>query len=215
MPDEHVADVAPLVLRELGHEPLLDGGDRCVFGGEGEAFAEAVDVGVDDEAGVDVEGVAEDDVGGFSRDAAEGEKLVHGLRDLAFEVLHERGHGGVDGLGFVTKEADGFDVGFDLVGRRSGEGGGRGEGFEKRGRDFVDGDIGGLCGENGGDEQLVRRGVVEFADGVWVMRVQGGEEFFGTSAALGGDAREFDGDQGLAGRLACGVGDGLGGHGQA
>ena len=174
VPDEHVAYVAPLVLRELSHQPLLDGGDGCVFGGEGEAFAEAVDVGVDDEAGVDVEGVAEDDVGGFSRNAAEGEKLVHGLRHLALEVLHERGHGGVDGLGFVAKEADGFDVGFDLVRHRRGEGGGRGEGFEKRGRDFVDGDVGGLCRENGGDEQLVRRGVIEFTDGVWVMRVQGG-----------------------------------------
>ena len=78
---------------ECGHEFSFDGLDGVVFFGEGVAASEALDVGVYDEADVDVEGVAQDDVCGFSCDAFEFEEFVHGLRDLAGVLCADIGHG--------------------------------------------------------------------------------------------------------------------------
>lgn len=114
--DEEVGELAPGVLGELGDEVAFDHGDGGVLGGEVEAFGETFDVGIDDDAGVETEGVAEDDVGGFAGDAAEGEEFFHRARDVATEALADGGHGFVDGEGFVSEEAERLDEGLDLRG---------------------------------------------------------------------------------------------------
>ena len=80
-------------MRSRGNASLssFDGLTESFFG-EGVAASEALDVGVYDEADVDVKGVAQDDVGGFSCDAFEFEEFVHGLRDLAGVLCADIGH---------------------------------------------------------------------------------------------------------------------------
>ncbi len=114
--DEQVGELAPGVLGELGDEVAFDHRDGCVLGCEVEAFGDSFDVGVDDDAGVDAEGVSEDDVGGFAGDSSEGEEFFHRARDLAAEALADGGHGLVDGEGFVAEEAEGLDEGLDFSG---------------------------------------------------------------------------------------------------
>lgn len=174
--DEEVREEAPGIPWEELHEALLDFGDAGVRGREGEAACEALDVGVDNNAVVDVEAVAEDDVGGLAGDAAEGEELLHGARNLAAEAIADRGHGFVDGAGLVAEEADRFDVGLDLLGRSGGVRGGRGESGEERGRDLVHADIGRLGREDRGDEKLVRIRKGELAVRVGVLGAERGQQ---------------------------------------
>lgn len=67
VPDEEVAQEGPAVAGEKRHEFAFDG-DRVGLAGEPQAACDTLDVGIDDEAGIDTEGVAEDDVGGFAPD---------------------------------------------------------------------------------------------------------------------------------------------------
>ena len=103
----------------------------------------------------------------------------------------------MDGLCFVAVEADGSDVGFDVLRRRARVIGWGREGCEERWCCFVDRDVGGLCAQDGRDEEFVRGGVVEFAVCVW-------EGFFerfgelGCAVLLGrGDLWEREGEVGV------------------
>lgn len=84
--DELVGELDPTAFGDDGLEVLLDG-DGVGAGGELEASGEAENVGVDDDAGGDAVPGAEDDVGGFARDAGELEHLVHGVGDFAGEFF--------------------------------------------------------------------------------------------------------------------------------
>jgi len=54
-----------------------------------------------------VEGVAQDDVGGFAADAGEVEELLHGLRDLALVFFDKRFGHGLDVLRLVAIKTGG------------------------------------------------------------------------------------------------------------
>lgn len=110
--DEFVGELDPAVLRDDVHEVLLDF-DGVGVGGELEAAREAEHVGVDDDAGGDAVPGAEDDVGGFARDAGQLEHLVHSFGDFALEFFDEDAGGADDALGFVAEEACGVDDLFD------------------------------------------------------------------------------------------------------
>lgn len=110
--DELVGELNPAVFGDDLFEVLLDF-DGLGVGGELEAAAEAEDVRVDDDAGGDAVPGAEDDVGGFARDAGKFEHLVHGLGDLAVELVDENSGGADDALRFVAVEAGGLDEFFD------------------------------------------------------------------------------------------------------
>ncbi len=97
--DQLVREEGPFGLGDEFHEVLFDFDGIGVFG-EVEAEGEAGDVGIDDDADVLVEGVAEDDVGGFSADAAELGEFVHGVGDLAVMFFDDVGGGGGEGGGF-------------------------------------------------------------------------------------------------------------------
>ena len=115
--DEGVSKLGPTWSWEEGHEEFLDfGGVHLGVVHESEAPCEALDVGIDGESDIDVECVAEDNICGFASDSSEGEEFIHCARDFAIEIVDDGGHGRVDGLGFVAEEADGLDVGFDLLG---------------------------------------------------------------------------------------------------
>src|SRR4028118_2432679 len=83
--DQEVREDRPVPLRDRLHEVplyLL----RVVVGGEPEPVGEPPDVGVDHDALVDPEGVAEHHVGGLAPDAWQGHEVFHGPRALAAVV---------------------------------------------------------------------------------------------------------------------------------
>src|SRR5689334_20906573 len=60
--DEQVGEKGPVFLGDDGHQVLFDF-DRVLLLGQAQSPGKAGDMGVDDDAYVDVKGVAEDDVG--------------------------------------------------------------------------------------------------------------------------------------------------------
>jgi len=165
-------------LRDDLHQVLFDFGGVSVCG-EVEALGEAGDVGVDDDADVLVEGISEDDVGGFSTDAAEGGELLHGVRNLAVVFLDDVGGGAADGGGFGAEEAGGLDDFFDVGLGGFGERFGSGIFFEEDGGDDVNADVSALGGEDGGDEEFIGVAVVESAFGVRIELLEFGEDLGG------------------------------------
>ena len=142
---------------------------------------------VDDDAGGDAVPRAQDDVGGFARDAGELEHLVHGLGDLAVEFFDEHACGADDVLRLGAVEACGFDELLDRGGGGFGEGFGSGEEAEELRGGFVDADVGGLGGEDGRDGQLKSIAVIQGADDVGVglaERVEDGGDAFGGERVL-------------------------------
>jgi hypothetical protein len=183
--DELVGKGGPLVGGDEGHEVLFDF-DGVGVGGQAETLREAGDVGIDDDADVLGEGVAEDDVGGFAADAAELGEFVHGLGDAAAVFFDDVGRRFADGFGLVAEEAGGLYELFDVFLGGFGEGLGRGVLFEEGGGDEVDADVGALGGEDGGDEELEGIFVVEGTLGVGVVLFEEGEDEVDAGLAGGG-----------------------------
>ena len=67
VPDQQVTKQRPLFLRHQLHQVLLNF-FRCPMFCEAESMRQSPDMGIDDHADVDVEGVAEDNVGSFATD---------------------------------------------------------------------------------------------------------------------------------------------------
>lgn len=113
-------------------------------------------MGIDNDADVDVVGVSEEDVGGFTSDAGESEQLVHGARDLPVVFLDDGEGSTANGSGFVSIEAAGLDDFLDVALSALGECFGGGIFFKECWRGHVDAFISALRGEDGRDEQLKR-----------------------------------------------------------
>lgn len=181
--DEPVAEIGPSGAWEKLDEIFFDF-DRIGIPGEAEPGGETSDVGVDDDAIVDGEGVAEDDIGGLASDSGQGGEGGHGAGDMAVVEFADLRGGGADVAGFVAEESGGVDEGFELFLRDGGKGLGGGAADEEGGGDHVDPLVRALRGEDGGDEELERVGEGEFA------------------VRIGVDAREADGE--LRGALGAG-----------
>ena len=180
VPDEEVAPEGPGVLGDNLYKIPFDFDGVFLFG-EAEALAEAGDVGVDDDAGLDAVGVAQDDVGGFASDTGKIGQRFEIFRDLAAVLLRD-GFGGSDEIfGFVAEEAGGADEVFDVFLLRGGESFGVGVFFKEGGRHHVDADVGALRGEDGGDEELEGARVVEFTMGVGIGLPEDFQNFGGGS----------------------------------
>lgn len=165
VPDEPVTEEGPVFAGHLGEEVLFD-----LFGlgagGQAETEREARHVGVNDDTFVEVEGIAEDDVGGFASDAVELDEVLHGVGDLAVVTFDEFLAGALDVFGLMTKEAESADVLFELGQAGGGVVGGGTVFVEEERCDQVDLFVVGLRGQDGGDEKFERVGVMEFAVGV-------------------------------------------------
>ena len=157
----------PGVARDDFHQILFDF-DRVGVLGQSEAFAQAGDVGVDDDTGFDAVGVAEDDIGGFASDAGEVSEGFEISRNFTVMFPHEGLRGGDEILGLVAEETCGADDVFDVFLFGGSECFGVRVFFEKGGRHHVDAHVGALRGEDGGDEELECALVVQFAVGVGV-----------------------------------------------
>jgi len=177
MPDQEVREINPVRRRNNLHQVVFDL-FRSGLPGEVEAPAQALDVGIHDNAfGFPVRDT-EDDVGGFAAAAGQLDEFGQGGRDLAGMPLGQGPATVADGLGFVAEETGGLDQFFQLARRRGGKvGGGPVSGEEGRG-DLVDTFVSALGAEDGGDEELQRGGVVKFAAHVGIGDPQGGDDFF-------------------------------------
>lgn len=147
MKNQQVAQQAPRRPWKQCHEVRFDL-LRIGFSGQSEALGDPTDVRVDDDADVDSEGIAEDDVGGLSCDAGEREKIGHGGWDVAAMSVGDQGHRTMQVLGLVPPEIEGFYVRLDV-------GGGcvrvvlrRRERLEESGRRLVHPDVGRLGTQN-------------------------------------------------------------------
>ncbi len=162
--DQQVRNKSPIFLGDEFHEVLFDF-DGIGMGGQAQASREAADVGVDHDADVFVEGVAQDDVGGFAAYAAQAGQFLHGLGHIAAEFFQNVLGGLFDGFGFAAEKTGGLDDFFDVSLRSGGQGLDGGIFFEEDRGDHVDAHIGALGGEDGGDEQLERVLMVQGAVG--------------------------------------------------
>ena len=164
MPDDGDAGEDPIVAVQRIREVALDL-DRVGGAAEAQALREAFDVRVHHHAAGNAEGFAQHDVGSLARHAAEAQKLGHGAGDFAVEFVQQLGGGLANGAGLAAEEAglanDFFN--FELGG--GGQGLGRGVAAEEFRRDPVDGDVGGLGGQDDGDEELEWVLVVQFGRG--------------------------------------------------
>jgi len=167
VPDEPVAGESPVLGCKESHQVLFD-----FFRGRGRREAqsrgETLNVRVDDDAHVDVEGVAEDDIRGFPPHPIEGEQCLHRVGDLPVMGVDQRPAAGLDIAGLVAVQANPADVLGELAGRSIGIIVGGPVFPEKIGSDDVDLTIRALGAENGGDEEFERVGEVQFTVGIGI-----------------------------------------------
>jgi hypothetical protein len=180
--DEPVGEVGPGGAGEELDEVFLDADGVGEFG-EGEALGETADMGVDDDAFVFIEGVSEDDIGGFASDTGKDGEGFEGVGDFAAVLGEEFGGHGADVFRLVAEEAGGADEGFEFVLGNGGVVGGGAAALKERGGDDVHALVGALGAEHRGDEEFQRVGVDEFAVGVRVDFWKPLEEFAGAVGA--------------------------------
>lgn len=153
--DEIMVQLSPLGLGEKGDEVLFDmiGGLGV---GEAEAMCQTFDVGVYGDAFVDPEGIGENDIGGFSGDARQGNELTHCGRHLSLVFLDNPVCCCKKVFRFVVKKAsaaDGIFNGFQ-VGLRQGFG--VGPALEKGWGNHIYPLVCTLGGQDGGYKQFPR-----------------------------------------------------------
>ena len=98
-----MAQQAPRRTGKQGHEIRFDL-LRIGLLREPESLRDPTDMGVDDHANIDGEGIAQDDVGRLPGDAWEREQIGHGVRDVAAMSVGHQGHRAMQALGLVSPE---------------------------------------------------------------------------------------------------------------
>lgn len=181
--DHAMGEVNPLLLRQYLHEVLLDLRGIGVLG-ESEAFAEACDVRVDDDAGRHAEGSAQNDVGRFTTDAGEGDHSFDVAGKFAVVTLDDGLAGRFNVFGLVAEEARALDDLFQGFDRRGGQRFGIGPAAEEFGRYHVDAGIGALGRKDRCDEQLERRFVFQGTGDVGVIGPQVRDDAVGLSLSV-------------------------------
>ncbi len=209
MQNDLVRKAYPPVLGNNLHQVALDF-DGVGFSGEIEPQRNALHMRIDDDAGGDAVGRPEHDIGGLARRAGHGEKLLHGARDLAAEIVDDPPGCADNRLRFVIEESGAADVLRQHLGRYRREVLGRWIFREQAGSDFVDALVGALCGENRRDQQLPWVPMMQRAGRVGVHTVEAPQNLLNARFTLGGGFRFYDGSgfwRGFRGRAGdCGFG---------
>jgi len=131
--------------------------------GKRHALRQSSDMRVDDDALVDIECIAQHDIGRLACDAAQCKKLRHRRGHIAAVLQLDCLHRLADGSRFIAPEVHCFYKRLDVADGCSGEGGDSRKRAKECRRCLVDSDISGLRRENCGDEQLMRLGPIERA----------------------------------------------------
>ena len=113
MSDHPVAEASPLRLWDEWEQIALDF-VAVLLGGESEPLTQSHDMRIDDDSGLDREGVSEYDVGCLAGDSGELEQIFHAIRNSAAEPFHDRLAGPLNAAGFVAVKVDPRDVSFEF-----------------------------------------------------------------------------------------------------
>ena len=177
MPDEPVTEQRPLRLRHEGHQFRLDFLRRLLFC-QAQPLRQPRDVGVHDDADIDSEGIAQNNVGRLAPDAIQLRQLLHRAWHFTAVTDDEFVTTSPDVLRLVAEKAGGFDGLLQPGKRRIRVIRRRTVFFEQLLRDNVDTFVGALRGKDGGDEQFERVGVIQLAMRFGIGPVQRGDDFF-------------------------------------
>ena len=159
VPDQQMGKEGPFLLGNDFDQGLLHfHGIRLAC--EAHAARQTAHMGIDHDSFRQVEGVAENHVGGFASDAGEFVEMFHCFGHLSAVVSDQAGGTAADRFGLGSKKAGGADEPFQLTGRNFGKVS-SGAAAGKKGRsDLVDPFVGALGRKDGGDKKLERVGVV-------------------------------------------------------
>ena len=155
MPEEAIVYFFPPFAGTEVHEILFDF-FRVGVVGESESLGETADVGVNGDSLRVTKGMVGDDVRGFSADARECGEFRDGTGDFTAEVFTEASGRSDDVFCFGVVEAGGVDDPFDVCLLCGSEGLRVGVAGKEFVPEAVDGNVGGLGGEDGHDENLIR-----------------------------------------------------------
>jgi len=135
-------------------------------------------VRVHDDADVDVERIAQNDVGGLAPDAIQLRQFLHRARHVAAVTDDEFAAARPDVLRLVPKKTRRLDSLFQFGKRRIRIIRRRTVFFEQLSGDNIDAFVGALRGKNRGDEQFERVGVIQLAVRPGIGPVELGDDFF-------------------------------------
>ncbi len=180
MKDEQVRQQRPILLREEGHQHLLNL-YRVGLTGKAQPNAEPADMSVDNDAFIDAESVAEYDIGGLSSDSWKFDERVHRLRYLSLMAFHDRGGHPEKALRLVAEKTGALDQLLENLRISRSQGSSGRECPEQPGGDHVDAFIGALRAQDSCDEQLERGIEIELAVGVGILPLEAGQNLGGVS----------------------------------
>lgn len=153
VPDQEMGKEGPVRLGYDFHQRLfhLHG---VMLAGQSHPAAQTAHVGVHDDALGQVEGVAQNHVGGFSAHAREFVEMFHGTRHFTIVVFNQGSGTATDRFGLGAEKSCGADQALQLSCRDLSEVMSRSAAGKEGGSDFIDPLVGALGGENCGDEKL-------------------------------------------------------------
>src|SRR4029450_8572659 len=166
MPDDVMAQLGPVLRRKECADRDLDL-VRVSLGGPSEAADEPSEMGVHTDAG-NAEAVAEYHIGGLASHPWESHQVLHALGYFAAEPLGEGSTKLDQRVGLGPKEARGLDQLLQLRAISGGVRGGVRIAGEDHRCDQVDPLVGGLCGQDGGNEEFEWIAEIELDVGVGV-----------------------------------------------
>ena len=159
MPDHEVGKKGPVLSEHQLHQSRFDL-NRIVQPGETHAAGETAHVGVDDDSLGQIEGVAQNHIGGFTADSRKFVEMFHRLRNLAPVILDQGSGTAANRFGFGAVKAGGAYDRFKFSRGNFRKIPGCFASLEKGRGHLVDPRIGALGGKNGRDEELQWVGVV-------------------------------------------------------
>jgi len=177
VPDEPVAEIQPVFLRQQFHQRDLDF-FRRLFCRQTEPMRQSYHVRVHDDADDHVERIAENDVCRLAPDAVELDQFLHRARHLAAVTLDEFAAAILDVLRLAAEKSGGLDELLQFRARRVREIFCGAIFFEQLRRDEVDAFVRALRGKDHGDEQLERVRVSQLAVRVGISLLETGDDFF-------------------------------------
>jgi hypothetical protein len=83
---------------------------RLGVSAQSKSLGEAGHMRIDDDAGLDAEGVSHHDIGRLAAHSIEGDEGLHRLRNLSPVLFHQDATAGLDIAGLVAEEPDAADV---------------------------------------------------------------------------------------------------------
>src|SRR5271170_7369550 len=177
MPDEPVAEIQPVFLRQQFHQRYLYF-FRRLFRDKAKPMRQPYHVRIHDDADNYVKRISQNNICRLSPDAVELEQFLHRARHFAAVTLDEFAAAILDVLRLAAEKSGGLDELLQFRARRVREITCRAVFFEQLRRDEVDALVRALRGKDHGDEQLEGVRVSQLAVRGGISLLETGDDFF-------------------------------------